>query len=213
MRDETNWPEHILNGQTWLRFLVMLLYTPLLACVGFLIVCIALFQFFAMLASGESNAELRALGGDLSQFGVGIVDFLTCNAERRPFPFAASSPAPSVETTAAMSGTEARGGEQSSPRSSARRAPRRKSGTARKRASRKKKTATRRRAAPPRKQSGTRNTDATAAPPERDAPATTHFVPVPPDAAREDEEGVSPGEVSGVRKSGSLPERGSGVEE
>jgi hypothetical protein len=86
------WPNHVLNGESWFRLLLMLLLAPLLACVGFLILCVALFQFFSVLASGESNPQLRALGRDLGHFCMEMVDFLTYNSERKPFPFTPGVP-------------------------------------------------------------------------------------------------------------------------
>lgn len=105
MSEETNWTDHVANGKAWFRFLLMLLFTPFLGCVGFLILAIALFQFFSVLASGESNPQLRELARDLSRFAVGIVDFLTYNTEEKPFPFtsphsaetAGSAPPPASE--------------------------------------------------------------------------------------------------------------------
>ncbi|MGH8272888.1 MAG: DUF4389 domain-containing protein [Gammaproteobacteria bacterium] len=161
MGEETSWTDHILNGETWLRFLVMLLYTPLLACVGFLIACIALFQFFAMLASGESNAELRALGRDLSRLAMDIADFLTCNTERRPFPFQSGAWEYARETDAPYAtrreASEAASvapqpGEEVSSRFPP--APRRTTSVRRKRTPRKKKTTARRRPASTRKKHG-----------------------------------------------------------
>ncbi len=87
MSEATGWTDHVLAGASWRRFGFMLLFAPLLACVGFMIACIALFQFFSVLASGENNSQLRALGRDLSRFGVAIMDYLTYNTEQKPFPF------------------------------------------------------------------------------------------------------------------------------
>lgn len=87
MGETTSWTDHVLAGASWRRFGFMLLCAPLLACVGFLIACIALFQFFSVLASGENNLQLRHLGRDLARLGVAIMDFLTYNTDRKPFPF------------------------------------------------------------------------------------------------------------------------------
>ncbi|MGH8161625.1 MAG: DUF4389 domain-containing protein [Gammaproteobacteria bacterium] len=100
MSEETNWTEHVTSGEAWFRFLLMILFTPFLGCVGFLILAIALFQFFSVLASGESNPQLRELGSDLSRFAVGIVDFLTYNTEQKPFPFTVSPSAEPADSTA-----------------------------------------------------------------------------------------------------------------
>lgn len=92
MNDTTSWTDHVLDGQTWLRFLFMLLFTPLLGCIGFMVLCLALFQFFSVLASGEGNPQLRELGDDLNRLGGDIVAFLTYSTDRKPFPFKACRP-------------------------------------------------------------------------------------------------------------------------
>lgn len=86
MSDPKNWTDYVLDGQAWLRFLFMLLFAPLLGCVGFMVLCLALFQFCSVLANGESNPQLRDLGRDLSRLGTDIVAFLTYNTDRKPFP-------------------------------------------------------------------------------------------------------------------------------
>ncbi len=98
MSEETNWTDHVTSGKAWVRFLLMLLFTPLLGCVGFLVVAIGLFQFFSVLASGESNPQLRELGRELSHFAAGLADFLTYNTERRPFPLTTSPPGDAAES-------------------------------------------------------------------------------------------------------------------
>ncbi len=65
----------------------MLIFLPILACAGFLILLTALFQFFGVLASGEANLQLRNFGSELARFCAAIIEYLTYNTERRPFPF------------------------------------------------------------------------------------------------------------------------------
>lgn len=86
---EPDWTTHIASGTAWKRFGIMLLLTPILGCVGFFVAFTALFQFFGVLANGEANPHLRRCGEDLSRYATSIIDFLTYNTERRPFPFAA----------------------------------------------------------------------------------------------------------------------------
>jgi len=66
----------------------MLLFAPILCCAGFLVGFVALFQFFTVLASGETNPHLAGLGRELGRFSMAIMDFLTYNTDRAPFPFA-----------------------------------------------------------------------------------------------------------------------------
>lgn len=85
---EPSWTEHILAGAAWRRFGMMLLFAPVLGCLGFLVFFVALFQFFAVLASGETNPHLAGLGHDVARFAAAIMEYLSYNAERPPFPFA-----------------------------------------------------------------------------------------------------------------------------
>lgn len=84
---EPSWTAHVARGTTWRRFGFMLVLAPILACAGFLVAFTALFQFFSVLASGETNPQLTGFGRELSRFATSIMDFLTYNTERRPFPF------------------------------------------------------------------------------------------------------------------------------
>ncbi|HEX5313949.1 MAG TPA: DUF4389 domain-containing protein [Gammaproteobacteria bacterium] len=88
MADESSWTSHVLAGATWRRFAFMLIFVPILSCALFLMGFTSLFQFFSMLASGETNPQLTSFGHGLARFAAEIMDYLTYNTERRPFPFA-----------------------------------------------------------------------------------------------------------------------------
>ncbi len=172
--DTTGWTNHVLDGQAWLRFLFMLLLTPLLGCVGFMVLCVALFQFFSVLATGEDNSQLRALGADLSRLGVDIVTFLTYNTERKPF----SMGHPASEDTSARGDHRARrssrsGGKQSKESSSPRSTATRKKTTRRKKTPGKKKTARKRTShSGASKQGGSANSSGSNASEDHDTPPT-----------------------------------------
>lgn len=87
--NEPDWTTHITAGAAWRRFGLMVVFVPILACVGFFIAFTALFQFFNVLAQGESSPHLGRNGRDLGRYASDIIDFLTYNSEKRPFPFAA----------------------------------------------------------------------------------------------------------------------------
>lgn len=84
---EPSWINHVSSGSTWRRFGFMLIFLPILACAGFLILLTALFQFFGVLANGEANLQLRNFGSELARFSAAIIEYLTYNTEHRPFPF------------------------------------------------------------------------------------------------------------------------------
>jgi len=85
--NEPDWTTHITGGAAWRRFGIMVMLVPIFACVGFFIAFTALFQFFNVLAQGEPNPHLSRNGRDLGRYASDIIDFLTYNSEKRPFPF------------------------------------------------------------------------------------------------------------------------------
>ncbi len=85
MNDEIK--QKILDKETWLRGLYMLLFILISGVARFVIAVVVLFQFFSVLFTGNTNAQLLTLGQNLSTYIYQITLFLTFNSERRPFPF------------------------------------------------------------------------------------------------------------------------------
>lgn len=128
---EPSWTTHVLAGAAWRRFGIMLLFAPVLCCAGFLIAFVALFQFFTVLASGETNPHLGSLGGELGRFAGAIIAFLTYNSERPPFPFAPWPGAGARERAPPARATKS--GSRASPRRGGRGAGGRRAGAVRRR--------------------------------------------------------------------------------
>jgi hypothetical protein len=101
--NEPDWTTHITAGTAWRRFGLMIVFVPILACVGFFIAFTALFQFFNVLAQGEPSPHLGRNGRELGRYASDIIDFLTYNSEKRPFPFAADVPADAASSAEAKS--------------------------------------------------------------------------------------------------------------
>ncbi len=87
MNDEIK--QKILDKNTWLRGLFMLLFILIAGVARFVIAVVVLFQFFSVLFTGNTNAQLLTLGQNLSTYIYQITLFLTFNSEWRPFPFGA----------------------------------------------------------------------------------------------------------------------------
>lgn len=104
--NEPDWTTHITSGSAWRRFGLMIVFAPILACVGFFIAFTALFQFFNVLAQGEPSPHLSRSGSELGGYACDIISFLTYNREKPPFPFAADEE-PVAETTAGKASPEA----------------------------------------------------------------------------------------------------------
>ncbi|CAL7961727.1 conserved hypothetical protein [Gammaproteobacteria bacterium] len=83
-----NLKEKLLVKDKWLRGLFMLFFIVIKYLVSWLIVLIALFQFVVDLLMGKPNDKLMAFTKHLNTYLLQIVNFLTFNSEKKPFPFA-----------------------------------------------------------------------------------------------------------------------------
>lgn len=79
---------NLLNADTWLRLLFMLLFGAILYVVGAVFCILVVLQFLIVLVSGSRNVNLNRLAIMLGSYLLEIVDFLTFATERKPFPFA-----------------------------------------------------------------------------------------------------------------------------
>jgi hypothetical protein len=85
------------SKSTWLRFLFMII-----AAVFFSLACavggvVVLLQFFWVLFTGKTKPEFTAIGHQIALYACETIDFLSYNAEERPFPFDKPWPAASRE--------------------------------------------------------------------------------------------------------------------
>ena len=78
---------HLTSPNIWMRFLYMVLFAIAYSIAEFVIVCIAIFQFFAALITGRVNEPLLRFGNNLSTYVYQIFRYQTFNSEVRPFPF------------------------------------------------------------------------------------------------------------------------------
>ena len=66
MNDEIT--QKLLNKETWLRGLFMLLFVFISGVARFVIAVVVLFQFFSVLFTGKTNVQLLLLGQNLSTY-------------------------------------------------------------------------------------------------------------------------------------------------
>lgn len=78
---------HLLNPETWIRLLYMIVFLMLLAVARMVIWVVAILQFILVLVTGEDNANLRSLGQGVSKWAYQAFLFLTFNSDEKPFPF------------------------------------------------------------------------------------------------------------------------------
>lgn len=116
MNDTTR--DNLTDRSIWTRGLYTVFFAIAYAIAEALVSLIAVVQFILALVSGQANASLLKLGASLSVYLYQIVQFVTFNDERLPFPFnewpdeqpgtgspwarasADAEPAPSAATTA-----------------------------------------------------------------------------------------------------------------
>jgi hypothetical protein len=78
---------NVLNADTWIRLLYMLLFGLLLTIARMVIWVVAIVQFLFVLISGEDNTNLRSLGQGVTRWVSQALLFLTFNSDEKPFPF------------------------------------------------------------------------------------------------------------------------------
>ena len=78
---------NLLNADTWVRLLYMLLFGLLLTIARMVIWVVAIVQFLFVLISGEDNTNLRNLGQGVTRWVSQALLFLTFNSDEKPFPF------------------------------------------------------------------------------------------------------------------------------
>ncbi len=79
---------NVTDHSIWQRLLFMVMFAVIFNIAEFVILAIAVIQFFTKLATGSVNAELRALGPRIGEYMKQIVAFETFDTEQRPYPFA-----------------------------------------------------------------------------------------------------------------------------
>ena len=92
---------NISDQSIWRRLLFMILFAVIFNIAEFIILAIAVVQFFNKLTTGSVNGELRDLGPRLGQYLQQIVAFETFYTDTRPYPFA---PFPADDQPAAQGG-------------------------------------------------------------------------------------------------------------
>lgn len=70
----------------WRRGLFMLMFTLFYSIAEIVQTVVVLVQFVLVLVTGAANVQLLRLGSSLTRYHYELLDFLTFNTERRPFP-------------------------------------------------------------------------------------------------------------------------------
>ncbi|MEX2365777.1 MAG: DUF4389 domain-containing protein, partial [Pseudohongiellaceae bacterium] len=79
--------ENILSPSQWLRILYMVFFAVVCWLLGIIMSVLVIAEVLISLISGRDNENLRQLGASLIQYFYQILQFLTYNTEKKPFPF------------------------------------------------------------------------------------------------------------------------------
>jgi len=97
--------DNLTRQSSWMRALYMVLFAIFYSIAEIVIVVVVVFQFFALLIMGKTNARLLKLGQSLSTYIYQVMLYLTFNSEYHPYPFGAwpkGAPAPHSKDTPAQ---------------------------------------------------------------------------------------------------------------
>lgn len=85
--------KEFLAKSKWLRLLFMIIYAIIFYVLMHIAIgLIALIQFLITLFTGKANKDILAFSKSLNAYLYQIMQFLTYNAEAKPFPFGESWP-------------------------------------------------------------------------------------------------------------------------
>ena len=79
--------KNVRQRSTWLRLFFMFILALLYGLSRVVIGAVIVIQFFYVLLTGETKAELKAFGHSLAIYSYEVIDYLTFNTDEKPFPF------------------------------------------------------------------------------------------------------------------------------
>ena len=97
-RESGNGPEqatiekHLKSQSTWLRLVFMIIFGLLYALSRIVLGAVVVVQFFCVLLTGETKSELKSFGHSLAIYSYQVVEYLTFNREKKPFPLEGAWP-------------------------------------------------------------------------------------------------------------------------
>ena len=84
--------ENVKQKSTWVRLFFMLVLAFLYGMSRLVIAAVIVIQFFYVLLTGETRAQLKSFGHSLAIYSYQVIDYLTFNTDEKPFPFAGDWP-------------------------------------------------------------------------------------------------------------------------
>jgi hypothetical protein len=93
--------KNVTRRSTWIRLFFMIIFAILYGLSRVVTAAVVVVQFFHVLLAGKLNEQLRTFGHSLAIYSFEVVDYLTFNTEKKPFPLDAewpdSLPVPEVD--------------------------------------------------------------------------------------------------------------------
>ena len=80
--------ERVTAKPTWTRALYIILFVVIYNIAEIVVYAVVILQFLFTLFGGNRNAQLLALGNNLSKFIYQVFMYITYNSDERPYPFA-----------------------------------------------------------------------------------------------------------------------------
>ena len=92
--------QYLTAKETWIRGAYILLFALFYSVAEFILFALVVFQFLAILLTGQPNTRARELGQSISTYFYQIIQFMSANTDQRPYPFSPwpDGPPPSVES-------------------------------------------------------------------------------------------------------------------
>lgn len=78
--------ENVKRKSTWVRLFFMVVFAFLYGLSRLVIAAVVVIQFFYVLLTGDTKAELKAFGHSLAIYSYEIIEYLTFNTDDKPFP-------------------------------------------------------------------------------------------------------------------------------
>jgi hypothetical protein len=90
--NNSQWKQHLTAANTWQRAIFLVIFLVIYFLLRFAVAGIALFQFGALLLTGQVNSRLQQFSHSLCTYCYQLASYLTFTSDHKPFPF---SPWPS----------------------------------------------------------------------------------------------------------------------
>ena len=91
-QDTADLEKNVKEKSTWVRLFFMLVLVFLYGLSRFVIGAVVVIQFFYVLLTGNTKDQLKSFGHSLAIYSFEVIDYLTFNSDKKPFPFEGAWP-------------------------------------------------------------------------------------------------------------------------